>query len=243
MKLVPLHRGVPVGATGIAVRTRGGMVLVDPAHFTADLLPNAPFLFEELDFAVPLVGEEHADLEPGHAASVSGVWSGDSLTVRHLDLMPGGPLLRSADSPLPPHVNAAAPPANAPGPPGELEQQLLRDGIITNRLPYADGTLHVVADDVARARELLEPLYGGALRVARAVYTQHERHVALDALRVVDALNVMCGAGEAPLDLSSPTERVHTIEVVWITDELAEALAPVPDGLIRVTSHVEVAVS
>ena len=237
MKLTPVYRGAPVQARGTAVRTRRGIVLVDPAHLTADLLTGPPA--HDLDFAVRLAGD-NLDLPPGRTATVRGLWADHAIAAQQISPADDvGPLPGQAAT----HRDAraaAARPARAPGPPTALERQLLADGTLAGRLPYADGTLHVVADDPAHARALLEPEYGPALRVHRAVYSQQQRHQALTALRTAAALGVVCAAGDEPLDDDHPTETVHTLEVVWVSEELADALAAVPDGLVRVTSHVTV---
>lgn|GEM_PF-1378296 len=209
-------------------------MLVDRSHFTADLLPNAAHVFEDLDFAVRLVGDDDA-LAPGQPFVVDGVWADGAVAVRHATPAPPGDQPWQAHSAAPP-----ARPADVPGPPGELERQLLHDGTITARLPYPDGTLHVVADDVARARSLLEPLYGPALRVERAAYSEHQRQVARAALHTIHSMDLTCATGEEVHDLAHPVEMVHSIEVVWVRPEVAAALSPVAEGLVRVTSHVAV---
>lgn len=138
-------------------------------------------------------------------------------------------------------VPLPARPAGTVAPPGEMERTLLRDGVITDRLPYGDGTLHVVADDVDLATRLLTPVHGDRLRVQRAVHSRTQRRVASAAMRSAESLGLVCASGTAPLDDSAPTESVHTLEVGWISEELATLLAPVAEGLIRVSSHVVVA--
>lgn len=131
-------------------------------------------------------------------------------------------------------------PQGVPGPPGDLERALLDDGTITDRCGYHDGTLHVVTDDVHLATRLLAPLHGDRRRVERAVFPFAARQAARIALRTALSLDVVCAWGSAPYDDARPTETVHSLEVGWITKELAAALAPVPDGLVRVRTHVTV---
>ncbi|WP_448629851.1 hypothetical protein [Cellulomonas soli] len=83
-------------------------------------------------------------------------------------------------------------------------------------------------------------MYGDALRVKRAVFSQGLRRAARAALRELDGLGILCASGTAYLDDTNPAETVHTVEVVAVTEALAQALTPVASGLVRVTSHVEI---
>ncbi|NTW39755.1 MAG: hypothetical protein HGA44_07675 [Cellulomonadaceae bacterium] len=225
------YPGARVRATGTAVRAIDGWVLVARSHWTEDLRTRS-WRCSELEFAVTL----HVDtLQTGCPIAVKGIWSGRGIQVRHVAELPPGRL-----SPVHAHAVPRDRPPGAPGPATDLELQLLRDGTITNRYPSFDGTLRVVADDVSLATRLLAPVYGDALRVERAVFPQRWRRTARAALRAVDDLGIACASGTAFLDDSNPAETVHTIEVVAATEALAQALTPIADDLVRVTSHVEV---
>lgn len=225
------HRGARVTATGTVMRAIDGWALVPDSHWTEDLRIHS-FRSSELEFAIPLRIDA---LQTGRPIAVTGIWSGHGIEVQHVT---GAP----PDGPLPVHSHAVARdrPPGAPGPTTDLERQLLQDGTITGRYPWFDGTLHVVADDVPLATRLLAPAHGDALRVERAVFPQSLRRTARAALRAVDDLGIVCASGTAYLDDDNPAETIHTVEVVTVTEALARALTPVADGLVRLTSHVEV---
>ena len=235
MIVTPVRPGAAVASAGTVLSTRSGPVLVHDDHWDEGLLampPHGPdLLFLPLDL---LPHDEAPVLGHGDRVEVGGVWTGRGIAVRTVDR-------RDVPPPLPAPASVARPrPQRAPGPPTELERRLLADGTMTDRLPHGDGTLHVVADDVDTVTRLLSPLYGGRLRVHRAQFSQQQRRVAAAALDVAHALDVVCAFGSAPLDGSGPTENVHTLDVGWVPWALADALAPVPDGLVVLTSHVRV---
>lgn len=224
--------GARVTAEGIGWHDAGRAVLIPVVHWTPDLVSGAP-LPPDLGFVVPL-----ATSDVGHGIgariTVAGAWTGSAIDVHRAAPVP--------TTPAPAQTLAATTrvprPQGVPGPPGDLERALLDDGTITDRCGYYDGTLHVVADDVHLATRLLAPLHGDRLRVQRAVFPFSARQAARVALRTALSLDVVCAWGSEPYDDARPTETVHSLEVGWITEELAAALAPVPDGLIRVRTHV-----
>ncbi len=208
------------------------VVLVPVVHWTPDLVSGAP-LPPDLGFVVPLVTSGAGDMI-GSRTAVTGAWTGSAIEVHRTTPVPTAP------APARTVTTAAlvARPPGVPGPPGDLERALFDDGTITDRCGYHDGTLHVVADDVDLATRLLAPLHGDRLRVERAAFSHSARQAARAAMRTALSLDVVCAWGSAPHDDARPTETVHFLEVGWITEELAAALAPVVDGLIRVRTHV-----
>lgn len=232
MIVTPVHRGAPVEAVGTVVHTPAGPLLIADPHWDASLLA-LPTLGPDSPFIVPLGGR--CDVAQGEHVTATGAWTGRGIVVR---------TVVRHDVPPPPVPRRAGPvrprPVTAPGPPGELERTLLADGTITSRLPYGDGTLHVVADDLDRVREALGPVYGHRLRVHRAVFSQQQRRVADAALDVADDLDVVCGVGSTSLDDTRLAETVHILEVGWVPEALADALAAVPTGLVQLTTHVRV---
>ncbi|WP_396044889.1 hypothetical protein [Cellulomonas sp. P22] len=214
------------------VHAHVGALLIADAHWDASLLAM-PTLEPDSPFVIALHGP--LDVAHGEGVAVTGVWTGRGIDVRtaaRRNVAPPPPQpLRGGLRPRPPGI---------PGPPTEIEVRLLADGTMTDRLPYGDGTLHVVADDVDTVADALTPVYGDRLRVHRAMFSQQQRRVATAALHVADALEVACAVGTTPLDDARPAEMVNTLEVGWVPDVLAEALVAVPDGLVEVTAHVRV---
>lgn len=212
------------------MRTVSGFAVIPDAHWAPDTGAMAT-LPTDLPFAIPLVGDLGAF--SGARAEFTGTWAGDAIDVSHVERVPTTPAPAGMSG-----YGVRPRPSGVPGPPSALELRLLEDGTITDRCPYHDGTLHVVADDVALAASLLRPLYGEKLRVEQAVFSQEQRRSAETVLRLVESLGVVCATGTAPFNDARPAETVHTLEVRWVDETLADALAPVPDGLIRLRSHV-----
>ncbi|GAA4626334.1 hypothetical protein [Cellulomonas oligotrophica] len=232
MKIVPVQHGALVTAEGTVLHDAGRFVLIPEAHWTPELVSIAP-LPPDLGFVVPIVSGDIGGAV-GSRITVTGAWTGSAIDVHRTTPVPTTPAPAQTFAPA-----ALVPrPAGMPGPPGDLERALLDDGTITDRCGYHDGTLHVVADDVDLATRLLTPLHGDRLRVERAVFSQSARQAATTAMRAAVPLDVVCAWGSEPHDDARPTETVHSLEAGWITEELATTLAPVPDGLIRVRTHV-----
>lgn len=219
------------------MRTEDGVALVDPAHLDPYMLSVPHLRLEDLQgLAVPLKGRAPDEVEHGRTVRATGRWAGDAIVANSIAVTPASALSTDpagyVERPTPPPR-----PVRAPGPPTALEHELLREGVITDRVPYGDGTLHVTADDVQRARALLLPLYGSALRVTKARFSQEQRRAADAALLAIRELDVLCAEGGGFLD-NPPTESRHSIEMLWVTDRVAELLRPVVDGLVRVDTHV-----
>ncbi len=247
--LAVVRRGDTVVSEGTAVRVRDRLVLVPDDHWTdGPLTVDGPRTVDlstaDLALGVPLLGvpllAAAGTVSHGASVTVTGTWDGAGVEVRQVVPRPPAPAAGTPTS-APPHSWPPRRPPGAPGPPTALEEGLLADGTLTARMPYGDGTLHVVADDVELATRLLTPLYGGALRVRRAVYSQAPRRVARAALDATDEIVTVCAVGSGPLDDTHPAEQVHTLGVMWVTAEIAEVLAPVAEGLVRVESHVRLA--
>lgn len=224
--------GVPVSAAGTVVHVAAGTLLVADTHADPDVL-TAPLLGPDV-IALPLSGR--VDVEHGATVTVTGRWTGRGIDVRTADPVD---LPWASTAPRAPRVTPHRP-AGVVGPPGVVEQDLLADGTITSRLPYGDGTVHVVADDLDRVRAALAPVHGDRLRVHRAVFSREQRATARAAMDVADALGVVCAVGSTFLDHDRPAETVHTLEVGWVPAALADALRDVPDGLVVLTAHVTV---
>lgn len=232
MRVIPVRHGAPVSAEGTVVQTSDGFALIPGAHWSPEVSTTST-LPPGLGFVVPLAGA--LDAVSGNHVDVVGTWTGTAIDVSSTKPAPAKP-----PASAPERFGLRARPADVPGPPGELERRLLDDGTITDRCPYFDGTLRVAADDVDLVTRLLTPLYGDRLQLARAIFPQTERRVAEAATRRARSLEVVCAWGTAPLDDAVPVETVHTLEAGWVTEALADVLAPVADGLVRLTSHVEV---
>ncbi len=233
MKVVSPYHGALVAAEGTVVRTVEGLALVPDVHrgavddMTACFSSDVPFL-------VHLEGEP--DVRIGEHVKVAGTWTGHRIRPRRVD---------TTELAMGAKYGSAGPAVRPPGrirsgPPTDVELPLIEDGTIAGRLPYADGTVHVVTDDPALVTTLLRPVYGNLLRVVPATYSRAERRSAQAAVDVAGSLGVLCAVGMTTPQGAEPAELIYTLEVAWVPHALAVAVDDLPEGLLTLDSHVAV---
>ncbi|WP_298461369.1 hypothetical protein [uncultured Cellulomonas sp.] len=230
-----VQAGSQAEVTGtVAQLTRGYGVVED---LFSEVLGD-PGLHPEGPFSVAVSEDAHdAGLWPrleGRRITVTGTWDGAILDTEQV---------ANATAAAPPGTVTRAdstPPLTLPAAPlhGDHEQDLRRaelalwnDGTLVSRLEAPSRKLVYAAHDVARATRILHPLLGEHLEVVPSRWDKRIFDHRDAAVRTAEKQGLLIYVGES---VRPDGYRRCFVGLRYVTDEIADLLAVVPDELVSV---------